>query len=138
MDDQDMRAMEENMAEPAEIQPAPPVLKQEGQPNHMATASMVLGIVAVLTCCCNSVVFAFAGLSILFALLSRPDGKMTGQARAGVILSVVAIVLMVLFWILMYGLQPDNVGSLDVPTETFPDIPNLLTITGRFLRGGWF
>lgn len=83
---------------------AMPESPQEKQgPNGMATASLVCGILAVLTSCCCYGALIFGGLSVLFAVLSRPSGRMSWLAIAGMVLSAVGIVLMVIlffvFWI---------------------------------------
>ncbi len=61
----------------------------------MATASLILGIVSILTgcCCCGNIIFSIAG--IVCGVLQKPldDGKKPGTAMAGIITSAVGIAM---------------------------------------------
>ena len=61
----------------------------------MATASLILGIVSIVTgcCCCGNVLFSIAG--IVCFILQKPleDGKKPGTATAGLITSLVGILM---------------------------------------------
>lgn len=97
--------------------------QQEQSPNGMATASLVMGILALVTCCCWYGGLIFGGLGILFALLSRGSGKMEGSATAGLILSITAIALVILVWgfLLLAAVSSE---SSDSP-GTFENLPNM-------------
>lgn len=61
-------------------------------PNGMESAALILGILALCTGCCFYFSIPMAGLSILFALLSKGyEQKMDSRAKTGLILSVIAI-----------------------------------------------
>ena len=98
---------------------SPASSRQNGQPaNGLATASLVMGILAVvMTCCCYGGLI-FGGLGVLFALLSKGNGPMSGRARAGLGLSLGGLIL--------YGecflLQdfPDTEEALNSVLRRFP------------------
>ncbi len=80
--------------------------------NGYAIASLVLGIVSVLSCCCCCtsgmgliVMGVCAILAIVFAFVSKKnaDGKMDGKAIAGLVLGIVAIVMLLLFLVAIVG-----------------------------------
>lgn len=73
--------------------------------NTMSTASLVMGILSLVSCCCTWIGIVFGVLGIVFALMSRTDGQMDGQAKAGLILSIIGIVLDILIIILVIFLQ---------------------------------
>lgn len=88
---------------------------QSGRPvyqekNNMATASLVMGILSVCSiCCCLLFGIVFGALGIIFAIMSkkegRMDGKMDGQAKAGLILSIIGIAVTVLIVILFVAVE---------------------------------
>ena len=55
--------------------------------NGMSIASLVMGILSLVCCCCGYVGIALGALGIIFALLSRQDEPMNTQAKVGLILS---------------------------------------------------
>lgn len=70
----------------------------------MGIASMVLGIVAVVFCCCFyyvSIPCAIVGLVLAIVVLRRGDMAGRKMAIAGLVLSIVALVLVVLYIILV-------------------------------------
>lgn len=68
---------------------------QKTRQSNMALASLVMGIIGIVTvCCCGGVVFG--SLGILFALLSRTEERLEGYAKAGLITSCIALALTVL------------------------------------------
>ncbi len=80
--------------------------------NGYAIASLVLGIVSIVSCCCccgevlGTVLMGIAAvLAIVFAFLSKKnnDGKMNGMAIAGLVLGIVALVMLVLFLVAILG-----------------------------------
>ncbi|MCD7907735.1 MAG: DUF975 family protein, partial [Clostridium sp.] len=65
-------------------------------PNGMATASLVMGILSLVCCWCGYVGIAFGSLGIIFALLSKRDEPMSGQAKTGLTLSIIGLALYVM------------------------------------------
>lgn len=113
---------ETEMIWPENQEPVIPESTEKQPPNNMAAASMVLGILALIMCGCFYTVFPFGGLSILFAFLSRTEGRFRGQARIGIALSVAAMVLCVLFWIIIFVVISRSADSM--PSQTLPMIPS--------------
>ena len=66
--------------------------------SSMALASLVMGILGILTSCCCFGGLLFSGLGVIFALLSRIDAgtPFEGYAKAGLITSVIGIALAVI------------------------------------------
>ena len=60
--------------------------------NGLATASLVLGIASLLFLCCGASFF-FAAPGIVLALLSRGSRELDGPAKAGLVLSVIGLIL---------------------------------------------
>lgn len=97
------------------------------QNNNMATASMIMGILAIVFVCCYGGLL-FGSLGILFALLSRTGERMKGQARAGMILSVIGLMLGIFlisaFWsFMLLGSGWDRGPIQDLPA--YPPIPEI-------------
>ena len=70
-------------------------------PNGMATASLVMGILSLVCCWCGYVGIAFGSLGIIFALLSKRDEPMSGQAKTGLTLSIIGLALAVVAIVLL-------------------------------------
>jgi len=81
------------------------VYKQPESPaqSSMALASLVMGILGIITSCCCYGGVIFGSLGILFALLSRTEDKFESYAKAGLITSSIAFVLVVLVIIVFLG-----------------------------------
>ncbi len=76
----------EDDLDPGFRQPAPPVY--DGN-SGMATVSLVMGILALVTLCCIPfVTVIFAGLAILFSCLSKGTYSRPGPAKAGMAIGV--------------------------------------------------
>ena len=71
--------------------------------SNMALAALVMGILGIITSCCCYGGLIFGSLGILFALLSRTEDRFEGYAKAGLITSSIAIVLVVLVIIVFVG-----------------------------------
>ena len=76
-----------------------------------ATASLVLGILSLVTCCCIYSALPFGALAIIFALLSR-GGEMTMDSRgmtglglgiSGIVLTIVIFIIMFIYTVSFYG-----------------------------------
>ena len=85
---------------------------QKKPQNGYAIASLVLGILSVVTCCCCCVetlglilTGVSAVLAIVFAFLSKKntDGKMDAKAIAGLILGIVGIVMLLILLVSIVG-----------------------------------
>lgn len=80
---------------------------QEERPkNYMALASMVLGILSVVTACCFFAGLVLGGLAVLFSALSRVDERLSGQGRTGLITGIVGLLLgfvSIVLWVLIGG-----------------------------------
>lgn len=75
------------------------------QNNGLAIASMVLGIIAIVLNCCSAwygLVLAIVGL--VLGIVSNKNYGRKGMATAGIVCSIVALVLTVLWIILFAGL----------------------------------
>ena len=79
--------------------------------NGFALASLVLGIVSLLSCCCASTAIGMlamgicAILAIVFAFVAKKNanGKMDAKAVAGLVLGIVAMVILLLFLLSIVG-----------------------------------
>lgn len=80
--------------------------------NGYAIASLVLGIVSILSCCCCCssglgliLMGVSAILAIVFAFVSKKnsDGKMDAKAIAGLVLGIVAVVVLLCFAVAIVG-----------------------------------
>lgn len=100
----------------------------------MATASLVMGILAAVMCCCGGVSVIFGCLGVIFALLSRTGPKMDGKALAGLILSVTGFILTLLLWLAL--LIGNTAGDFIPVAPTLPEMENLLTMWRRLPGGG--
>lgn len=72
--------------------------------SSMALASLIMGIIGIVTSCCCYGGIIFGCLGILFALLSKTDDALEGYAKAGLITSSIALVLAFLAFFILLGL----------------------------------
>jgi len=81
------------------------VYRQPERPaqSNLALASLVIGILGIITSCCCYGGLIFGSLGILFALLSRTEDRFEGYAKAGIITSSIAFVLVLLVVIIFIG-----------------------------------
>ena len=75
--------------------------------NGLSVAALVLSIVGVLTMLFGGSV-VLGSLAILLALLSRGSGRMSGQAKAAIGISIVSIALGILLLIGMFVYVHDH------------------------------
>lgn len=69
----------------------------EKQGNGYAVAALTLGILSLLFfCCCAPISLVTSILAIVFALLSKEQGGLSGQAIAGIICAGLALLLILL------------------------------------------
>jgi hypothetical protein len=81
------------------------VYRQSERPDQsgMALASLVMGILGMVTACCCYGGLMFGSLGILFALLSKTEDRFEGYAKAGLITSSIAFLLVLLVVIIFIG-----------------------------------
>lgn len=74
-----------------------PVSYEDKRSTGFATASIVMGIIAIATCCCIYTSIVCGALAIIFALLSR-GGEMTmdGKAKVGLALGIVGFIVAII------------------------------------------
>ncbi|WP_349670274.1 DUF4190 domain-containing protein [Lacrimispora sp.] len=72
--------------------------------NNMALASLIMGIIGIVTSCCCYGGLIFGSLGIVFALLSKTEDRFEGNAVAGLITSVIALIFTVIVLILFVSL----------------------------------
>lgn len=77
---------------------------QQKKQNNMALASLIMGIIGIVTSCCCYGGLIFGSLGIVFALLSRTEDHFEGNAIAGMITSIIAMALTVIVIILYAAL----------------------------------
>lgn len=78
--------------------------------SNMALASLVMGIIGIVTfCCCGGILFG--SLGIIFALLSKTEQQFEGYAKAGLITSSIAIGLVVVMAIFYFVLIIAGIAS---------------------------
>lgn len=65
----------------------------QNESNSLATASMILGIVSLVTSCCCFLGVILGSLAVLLACLSRTEMHFSGHARAGLIMGILSILL---------------------------------------------
>ncbi len=71
--------------------------------NHMALASMILGIVSFFgICCCGVGGIAAGSLAVIFGLLSKVEDRIESKALAGIIMGAAAIILGAAAMILLF------------------------------------
>ena len=97
----------------------------EGQPygqnqrgnstNAMQIASLVLGIIGMLTCCCYGVVGLVLGImGLVFAIIGNKSSR-SGVGVAGLVCSIIAVILGVagtIYYALIYLALYQGVGPL--------------------------
>lgn len=64
--------------------------------SNMALASLVMGILGLVTLCSCFGGVIFGSLGIIFALLSKTDDCFEGYAKAGLVTSIIAVILGIL------------------------------------------
>ena len=72
-----------------------------GTKNNMALASLVMGIMGIVSACCFVPGLVFGGMAVLFACLYRVEEKMSGQALAGLITGIIGIIAVFVFIVIL-------------------------------------
>lgn len=76
---------------------------QKNKQNNMALASLIMGIIGIVTSCCCFGGLIFGSLGIVFALLSKTQDRFEGNALAGLITSIIGLVFTAIVFILFVG-----------------------------------
>jgi hypothetical protein len=75
----------------------------KNEQNNMALASLIMGIIGIVTSCCCIGGLIFGSLGIVFALLSKTKDRFEGNAVAGLITSIIGLVFTAIVFILFVG-----------------------------------
>lgn len=82
--------------------------------NPFISASFILGVIGIVTCCCIYVSFVCGGLSIIFALLSKGgEKKISPQAKNSLIIGSVAIIATVVITASSFAVTIRQYGGFD-------------------------
>ena len=92
-------------------QAANPAYTQPQKQSSMALASLIMGIIGIVTSCCCYGGVIFGSLGILFALLSKMGDTMEGYAKAGLITSVIGLFLAAMAMIFLFGMMSSSLLS---------------------------
>ena len=92
-------------------QAANPAYTQPQKQSSMALASLIIGIIGIVTSCCCYGGVIFGSLGILFALLSKMGDTMEGYAKAGLITSIIALFLAAMAMIFLFGMMSSSLLS---------------------------
>jgi hypothetical protein len=81
-----------------------------GQPvkapqSTLALVSLVMGILGIVTSCCIYGGIIFGSLGIMFALLSKTEARLEGYAKAGLITSIISLVIIAILFFILLVLQ---------------------------------
>lgn len=86
---------------------------QTGNMNGFSLLSLICGILGIVTFCCIYSALVFGALAILFGLLSRGRAKHPcGQAKTGIRIGIIALVLTAALNIYSYFSMIQQYGSL--------------------------
>lgn len=99
-----------NPNDPANVPPAAPA---PSSPNGWAIASLIFGILALVicTCCCGGsgwLPLILGAVAIIFAVISRKGGKMSGVAVGGLVCGIIAVALALAVFILGFFVFNDS------------------------------
>lgn len=65
----------------------------DGSGDGFSIASLVLGIISILTCCCCLLGLIFGVLGLVFALIAKKGRAWDGMKIAGLICSIIGLIL---------------------------------------------
>lgn len=83
--------------------------------NYMAMASLILGILSVLLCCCGGFGIILGAIGIVLAILSRGREPMETSAKAGLGLSIGGIVLGIIVLAMAFAIA----GNSDLRSDLY-------------------
>ena len=104
-------------------------LQQENHSEYMALASMILGIIAIVTSGCIYLAIICGSLAIILALLSR-GGRMDfcTQAKAGLISGVVGLILTIIIYVTAFAFILQQYGGIDGLMQEYMNLYNADTL----------
>jgi hypothetical protein len=87
---------------------------EDKRSSGLATASIVMGIIAIATSCCIYSAIVAGALSIIFALLSR-GGELTmdSKGKIGLTLGIIGLVLTIIVYVAVFTYMIQYYGSFD-------------------------
>ena len=95
----------------------------------MSLASLILGIVALVTCSCIYVSVICGSLSILLALLSRGgETTMNAMGRTGLILGSIGLIITFSIYIAAFLIMLRQYGGIDGILQNYMNLYNVETI----------
>lgn len=80
------------------------------QPNNLAIGSMIVGIFSLISCCIPLLQFILGVAGILLVIFSKRGKPWSGFAIAGLVLSIIAILIsvaMVIYMIVVFQMMKD-------------------------------
>lgn len=91
---------------------------EDKRSSGLATASIVMGVIALATSCCIYSAIVAGALSIIFALLSR-GGEMTmdSKGKLGLALGIIGLVLTIIIYTMAFAYMIHYYGSFDKMLE---------------------
>lgn len=89
----------------------PPPVSPTNSGDGMAVASLILGIISVVTCCVIYISAICAILSLIFGIIAKSKGS-GGMAVAGIVLAAAGLVLSICLIIIAYA-SPDFINEIE-------------------------
>lgn len=107
-------------------QPNPNQPYRSHRSSRMEAASLILGVIAVLSCTCLYLAIPCGALAIIFATLSR-GGMMsyTSKAQIGMILGIVALVATGILYASVLGYILHQYGSMEGFLKAYSDMQGM-------------
>lgn len=106
---------------------------------NMAIASMILGIIALITCCCIYSAMVCGSLGIILALLSRGGNQtLESQGTAGLVLSSIGLALTLAIYIGIFLMMLRQYGGIDGILQEYMRLYNADTIEELYQNIGVF
>ena len=93
-----------NTPQPPMYSPPPPPMGFKPPGHGMAIASLVMGILSLVLWCCYIGYIIFAPLGIIFAVIARRQGSISGMATAGLVTSIISIASAIIFWVVFVAI----------------------------------
>lgn len=87
------------------------------EPNGMATASLILGIIGIVCSCCCFLSVPLAALGIILALLSKGGSRMSDRAKTGLGISIAGLCVTVVLTIILLIFSRSYMTTEDFQTQ---------------------
>lgn len=107
-------------------------MKTQVKNNALSVAGFIMGLISLVTSFVVVFVPFWAGLGLCFCILSRGDGRLSGLAKAGIILSVLGILAGFIFAHLFLIYFPALGGSIFHGLFSFADSFRWMGHLGHF------